>query len=268
VKTVGLQSITYGNLDELDDITPEMRDIDVIVHCAGRAHVLREKSVDPLRAFLKTNRDATLRLAQQASAAGVKRFVFISSIGVLGNQTYGQPFRADTPPAPHVPYAESKLQAEQGLASIAEQTGLEVVIIRPPLILGPNPIGNLGTLMTAIRKGLPLPFGLVTQNRRSLARVETVADLIAIAAIHPDAPGRVFLVADEPALSTKDIAVALAAIEDRCVRFLPVPGIVLITILNALGKGSLANQLLGDLELDITYTKSVLNCTPPVFIKS
>lgn len=118
--------------------------------------------------------------------------------------------------------------------------------------------------MSVIRRGLPLPLGLVTSNRRSLARVETVADLIAVAAIHPDAPGKVFLVADEPALSTKDIIVLLAATEERNARFLPVPVIVLKMILNALGKQQLSNQLMGDLELDITYTKSVLKWAPPV----
>lgn len=264
VKTGRLQSIGYGNLDDLYDITPELRGIDVVVHCAGLAHLLQGQLNDPRQAFLKTNRDATLRLAKQAVAAEVKRFIFISSIGVLGNQTYCQPFRFDTPPAPHAHYAESKLQAEQALVSIAEQTGLEVVIIRPPLILGSDPPGNLGTLMSAIRRGLPLPLGLVTSNRRSLAHAETVADLIATAAIHPDASGKVFLVADEPALSTRDIVVALAATEERNARLLPVPVIVLKMMLNALGKQQLANQLLGNLELDITYTKSVLQWTPPV----
>jgi nucleoside-diphosphate-sugar epimerase len=186
---LGHETRILGDLSTLPDLDAALTGVDVVVHCAARAHVLREETDDPLPLFMAANRDATLHLARQAAAAGVKRLVFLSSIGVNGNHTEGTAFRADDPPAPHAPYAVSKLEAEQGLMQIAQETGLEVVIIRPPLVIGPNPVGNLGTLSRMIGKGVPLPFAWATRNRRSLVMARTLADLIRVCLTHPNAPG-------------------------------------------------------------------------------
>ncbi|RZJ25879.1 MAG: NAD-dependent epimerase/dehydratase family protein, partial [Brevundimonas sp.] len=162
----GPGAVAVGELSADTDWSAALAGIDAVVHCAARAHVLNETSDNPLARFRAVNTEATVALAQQAAAAGVRRFVFISSIGVNGSETHGTPFRHDDPPQPHSPYAVSKHEAELALHAIAAETGLEVVVIRPPLITGPDPKGNLATLNKAIARGLPLPFGLVTTNRR------------------------------------------------------------------------------------------------------
>lgn len=252
-----------GDLSELPDLTAALDGIDCIVHCAARAHVLREETDDPLPLFRAANRDATLHLARQAAAAGVKRMIFLSSIGVNGNQTDGTPFRADDPPAPHAPYAISKLEAEIGLTQIAAETGLEVVVIRPPLIIGPAPVGNLRTLSRLIAKGLPMPFGAATRNRRSLVLASTLADLIRVCLSHPNAPGEPLLVADTPPLSTRRILEHLARETGQQLRLLPVPVGLLRMSLRALGRGTIDQQLFGDLEIDISQTTARLGWTPP-----
>jgi nucleoside-diphosphate-sugar epimerase len=258
----GAMPIAHGDLIEPLDRTALLHGIDVVVHCAARAHVLREVHNDPLRAFMAANCAATLALAHQAADAGVKRFIFISSIGVLGNQTFGQPFTASDAPAPNSPYAVSKLKAEEGLTAIARDTGLEVVILRPPLILGPDPVGNLGTLARFIGRGIPLPFGLATKNRRSLVSAHNVAGLIATCLTHPKAPGGVFLVADAAPLHTRGILEALAHLTNQRLRLLPVPVFILRAALRALGRSGMDAQLFSDLEVDISATTQQLGWSP------
>lgn len=235
---------------------------DCVVHCAARAHVLAEESADPLAAFRMANRDLTLQLAQTAATAGVRRFVFLSSIGVNGSETRGTPFRHDDPPAPHSAYAIAKWEAEQGLALIAEETGLEVVIIRAPLVLGREPKGNLGTLLGAMRRGAMLPLGLVRSNRRDLVSLDTLASLISVLIDHPAAPGGTFLVSDGITRSTRDIVEELGRIHGVKPRFLPVPAGLLGAGLRLIGRHSLASQLLGDLEVDIAHTTETLGWRP------
>lgn len=255
-------SIAVGDLSEATDWTAALAGVDVVVHCAARAHVLKETAVDPLALFRAVNTQATLALARQAAASGVRRFIFISSIGVNGAATHGRPFRPDDAPHPHSPYALSKWEAEQGLAVVAAETGMEVVVIRPPLILGADAKGNLATLNKVIARGLPLPFGLATKNRRDLVSLDTLCSLIDVVLDHPDAGGGIFLVSDGQAISTRTLLERMASDMGRSPVFLPVPPGVMTALLKRAGKSAMAAQLFGDLEVDITATRQTLNWTP------
>ena len=247
-----------GDLERAASLGALLEGVRAVVHCAARAHVLREEAANPLAAFRAVNRDATLALARAAAGAGVRRFVFFSSIGVLGGETNGRPFRADDPRAPHSDYAIAKAEAEEGLKAVAAETGLEIVILRPPLVLGRGAKGNLGLLVGAMRKGLPLPLGAVTGNRRDLVSLETLADLVATVIDHPAAAGATLLVADGRPLSTRAIVERLAALEGLRPRLVSLPPRLLGGLLRLLGRGALASQLLGDLELDIAATRDRL----------
>ncbi|MEP3428007.1 MAG: NAD-dependent epimerase/dehydratase family protein [Hyphomicrobiales bacterium] len=252
-----------GDLVSLPDLNATLERVDVVVHCAARAHVLREEVDDPLPLFMAVNRDATLHLAQQAAAAKVKRFIFLSSIGVNGNQTESTPFRADDVPAPHSPYAMSKLAAETELAKISAVTGMEIVILRPALIIGPRPVGNLAVLARMISKGVPLPFALASENRRSLVKAATLADLIRVCLTHPNAPGTPLLVADKTPMSTRGILEMLAVDTGQTLRLVPVPIPLLRFALRTIGYKKMDQQLFGNLEVDITATSARLNWAPP-----
>jgi nucleoside-diphosphate-sugar epimerase len=259
----GATPLALGDIRGSIDWGKALSGIDHVVHCAARAHVLNEEAVDPLAAFRAVNRDATIALARVAAAAGVRRFVFISSIGVNGNETEGEPFTAADTPRPHSDYAVAKWEAEKALSRIAQETDLEPVVIRPPLVIGPDAKGNLGTLTRAIRKGLPLPLGMVTRNRRDFVSLETLVDLIAVTLEHPAAPGDVLLVSDDAPLSTRSLVERLGALINVRPRFIPVPPALLRLPLTALGQRNLASQLIGDLELDIGATKARLGWAPP-----
>jgi nucleoside-diphosphate-sugar epimerase len=258
-----VESVVVGDLTAATDWSAALKGVDAVVHCAARAHVLRETATDPLTEFRAVNTEATLALARQAATAGARRFVFISSIGVNGAETTGRPFRHDDPPRPHSPYAVSKHEAEQGLRALAAETGLDVVIIRPPLIVGPDPKGNLGTLERVISKGLPLPFGLVTRNRRDLVSRDTLCDLIAVVIDHPAAARETFLVSDGEPVSTRTLLERMAAARGRSITLLPVPPALLALPLRLAGRGAMAAQLFGDLEVDIEHTRRTLGWTPP-----
>lgn len=260
----GPGAVAVGDLSADTDWSAALTGVDSVVHCAARAHVLNDTSDNPLTAFRAVNTEATVALAQQAVAAGVRRFIFISSIGVNGAETHGTPFRHDDTPHPHSPYAVSKHEAELALHAIAAETGLEVVVIRPPLITGPDPKGNLATLNKVIAKGLPLPFGLVTKNRRDLVSRETLCGLIETVIDHPAAAGQTFLVSDGAPISTRVLLEELAAAQGRAVTLLPVPPVFLSLPLKLLGKGAMASQLFGDLEVDIGHTHRTLDWSPPV----
>lgn len=253
-----------GDLSATTDWSEALAGVDAVVHCAARAHVLKETAADPLAQFRAVNTEATLALARQAAAGGVRRFIFISSIGVNGAATHGTPFRHDDPPHPHSPYALSKWEAEQDLAVIAAETGMETVILRPPLITGPEPKGNLASLKAVMARGLPLPFGLATKNRRDLVSLESLCGLIDVVIDHPTAAGRTFLASDGQAISTRTLLERMAADMDRSPVFLPVPPALLTSLLRLMGKGAMASQLFGDLEIDITHTRQTLDWTPGV----
>lgn len=259
----GVTRAETGALSATTDWHPHVADMDAVIHCAARAHVLRDDADDPMAAFRSVNRDATLALARAATQAGVRRIVFISTIGVNGGQTSGRPFRHNDTPAPHSPYAIAKHEAEVGLAAIARDTGLEVVTIRPPLILGKSPKGNLASLLGVMRRGLPLPLGAVTRNRRDLVSCDTLVSLIETCLDHPNAAGKVFLASDGVSRSTRAICAALARMNGVTARFIPIPPALLGLGLKALGKAEMAAQLLGDLEVDIRHTRDTLGWHPP-----
>ncbi len=253
---------TVGDLGPHTNWGETLSGVNQIVHCAARAHVLAEAGADTLAEFRRVNRDGTVALAEAAVAAGVTRFVFVSSIGVNGNATMGTPFRADDQPAPHSPYAVAKWEAEQALAQIAARSGLELVIVRPPLVIGKNAKGNVGTIARLLRRGMPLPFGGITRNRRDLVSLDVLVDLLVTCIDNPAAAGQTFLVSDGKTRSTADIVRAVAAAEGTAARLVPIPASLLSLGLGVLGKKAMREQLLGDLEVDIGPTRSRLDWEP------
>ncbi len=253
---------TVGDLGPQTNWGETLSGVNQIVHCAARAHVLAEPGTDPLAEFRRVNRDGTVALAEAAVAAGATRFVFVSSIGVNGNVTTGTPFRADDQPAPHSPYAIAKWEAEQALAQIAARSGLELVIVRPPLVIGKNAKGNIGTIARLLQRGLPLPFGGITRNRRDLVSLDVLVDLLVTCIDHPAAAGQTFLVSDGQTRPTADIVRAVATAEGAAARLVPVPASLLSLGLGALGKKAMREQLLGDLEVDIGATRLRLDWEP------
>ena len=245
------------------DWASALQGVDAVVHVAARAHVLREKrGEDALDAFRAVNRDATLVLARASAVAGVRRFVFVSSLGVLGGGTHGRAFSIEDTPAPHSPYALAKWEAEQGLAQIAAETDLEITIVRPPLVLGPGAKGNLGLIARLIARGIPLPFGAITHNRRDVVSRDVLVDLLTLCIAHPRAAGGTFLASDGVTRSTADIVRTVAAADGRTARLLPVPPALLGAALSLLGRNAMREHLLGDLEVDISATCLTLDWHP------
>ncbi len=259
--------VTAGRIGEIGPATdwrPLLAGMEAVVHLAARAHVLRDAAADPLALYRAVNRDGAVRLAEQAAAAGSRRMVFMSSIKVNGEATSpGRPFRPDDDPAPADSYGVAKAEAEAELAAIARRTGLELVVIRPPLVHGPCAKGNLASLMAAIARGLPLPLASV-DNRRSLVGVANLADLVRACLVHPDAAGKTFLVRDDPDLATPELIRRLAAAMGRPARLLPCPPALLKAAAAALGRGAMMRRLLGSLTVDDRLTRATLGWMPPV----
>jgi nucleoside-diphosphate-sugar epimerase len=256
-----------SGVDTKQDWLPALRGVQVVVHCAGRVHVLNERASDPLSQFRLINVDGTMQLARQAADAGVKRFVFLSSIKVNGEETTpGFPFRADQSPHPKDPYGVSKMEAEARLRSLAAETDLEVVIIRPPLVYGPGVQANFLAMMRWISLGIPLPLGRVTENRRSLVALDNLVDLISKCLDHSAAVDQTFLVSDGESMSTATLLRRMAYALGRPSRLMPVPLPILTAGTVLLGKREVARRLLGSLEVDIKSTQERLGWTPPISV--
>lgn len=256
-----------GDLTEDQDWSSALVGLDVIVHCAARVHVMSEAAADPLAAFREVNVAGTLNLARQAAAAGVRRFIFLSSIKVNGEWTeHRRPFTHNDRPAPADPYAVSKAEAEAGLQELARQTGMELVIIRPVLVYGPGVKGNFQRMMAWVERGGVLPLGAV-DNRRSLVALDNLVDLIVTCIDHPAAAGQIFLVSDGEDLSTPDMLRLLGQVLGRQVRLLPVPVSWLRIGAAWLGKRSEAKRLCGSLQVDIEHTCKTLDWKPPVSLE-
>jgi len=253
---------TNLNLSENPNWSSALSHVDCVIHCAARAHILKEKSQNPLEEFQKTNVTATLQLARQAVASGVKRFIFLSSIGVNGSKTLQNPFTAEDDVAPHSIYAHSKHEAELGLKEISKNTGLEVVIIRPPLVYGYNAPGNFGKLMQWLQKGIPLPLGGI-YNLKSFVYLENLVDLIVTCIHHPKAANQTFLVSDSEDISTTDLLKFVSKTVNKSSNLIPVPQFLLVLFLKILGKQKMAEQLFGSLQVDMSKTKNLLNWKPP-----
>ena len=252
-----------GGIDGATDWSAALDGVDTIIHLAARVHVMdRDGGKDAAR-FHSVNTEGTLNLARQAAAKGVRRLVFISTIKVNGEATDGRgPFKPGDPPDPQDAYAASKLAAEVGLRAVGGETGLETVIVRPPLVYGPGVKANFESLMKLVRRGVPLPFASV-RNARSLVYVGNLVDLAISAAAHPNAAGRTFLAADGEDLSTPDLIRAIATAQGRPARLFAVPPALLRAGAGLVGRRGLASRLLGTLRVDIADTRTALEWSPP-----
>lgn len=260
----GVESVVVGDIGPDTDWQKALAGVEAVIHTAARVHVMREQATDPLAAFRRVNVEGTLNLARQAADAGVRRFIFLSSIKVNGESTLPeQPFRADHAPKPLDAYGQSKWEAEQGLSAIARETGMEVVIIRPPLVYGPRVKGNFRSMLNAVQKGMPLPLGGL-KNRRSLVFVDNLADLIRECLTHPAAANGVFLVSDGEDVSTSTLLMNCASAMGRRARLFPLPDKLLFIVARLLGREAALSRLCGSLQVDIEPTCSRLHWTPPV----
>jgi nucleoside-diphosphate-sugar epimerase len=240
---------------------------DVVIHCAARVHVMADNAADPLTAFRAVNTVATLEFARAAALAGVKRFIFLSSIKVNGESTLaGQPFTANDLCAPTDPYALSKWEAEQGLRALARETGMEVVIIRPPLVYGPGVKANFRSLLTWIERGAVFPLGSV-DNRRSLVGLDNLVDLIITCIDHPGAANQTFLVSDNEDLSTPELISTISRAMGKSPRLFSFPVPVLRKAAEWVGRGSVASRLCYSLQVDIRHTMDTLGWRPPVSVE-
>jgi nucleoside-diphosphate-sugar epimerase len=220
-----------------------------------------------LAEYRRVNVDGTLALARAAAQAGVRRFVFVSSIKVNGERTPpGRAFRADDAPAPADAYGVSKWEAEQGLFALSRETGMEVVVIRPPLVYGPGAKGNFAALVRWVARGVPLPLGAVRHNRRSLVGLDNLVDLIVTCLDHPGAANEVFLAADGEDLSTADLLRRVGRAMGHPARLLPVPVWVLQAAAASLGKRAVAERLLGSLQVDGSKAGELLGWEPPCMV--
>ncbi|BDM24240.1 SDR family oxidoreductase [Pseudomonas sp. LRP2-20] len=260
----GVSSVTVGELDAATDWTVALAGVEVLVHTAARVHVMHETASDSLAAFRRVNVDGTLHLARQAAAAGVRRFVFISSIKVNGEASQpGRPLGADDVPAPSDAYGISKHEAEQGLFQLAAATGMEVVVVRPVLVYGPGVKANFHSMMRWVARGVPLPFGAI-DNRRSLVSLGNLVDLILACIDHPQAAGQVFIASDGDDVSLPRLLQAIGRELGRPARLLPVPPRLLQLAAGLLGRRDLAQRLLGSLQVDITKNRQLLGWVPPL----
>ncbi len=263
----GVEAIAVGSLSSVTDWTVALRSVDQVVHLAARVHVMNDKSTNPLAEFRQVNVEGTANLARQAAAAGVRRFVYLSSIKVNGEFTQeGHPFTADDAPAPEDPYGVSKHEAEQALRQIAADSGIEVVIIRPPLVYGPGVKANFESMMRWLARGVPLPLAAVTQNRRSLVALDNLVDLIRTCLSHPAAANQTFLVSDGEDLSTADLLRRMGAALGHPARLLYLPPSLLKLGAQAVNKPGIYQRLCGSLQLDIAKTRQLLGWTPPVSV--
>jgi UDP-glucose 4-epimerase len=261
----GVPARLVTDLGPTTDWTAALAGCDAVVHCAARVHVMSEQAVDPLAAYRTTNVEGTVALAKQAAAAGVRRFVFISSIKVNGEATVpGLPYRATDRPAPTDPYGISKLEAEEALQAFATTGAIELVIIRPPLVYGPGVKANFLSMARWIARGVPLPFGGVNANRRSFVALENLVDLILTCLQHPSAVDQVFLVSDGEDLSTAELLRRTAIALDVPSRLIPVPAALLALGARAIARQELWHRLGGTLQVDATPTRERLGWTPPI----
>ena len=261
------EAVLVSGLDGAADWSQALKGVDVVIHAAARAHIMREEALDPLAEYRRVNVEGTLNLARQAATAGVRRFVFISSIKVNGEATApGRPFKADDAPAPEDAYGLSKAEAEAQLKQVAQETGMEVTIIRPPLIYGPGVKGNFASLVRWVHRGLPLPLGGVTHNRRSLVGLDNLVDLILVCADHPKAANQTFLISDGEDLSTTELLRRIGKALRRPARLLWLPAGAISLMAGLLGKKVISQRLLGSLQVDINKTCEMLDWKPSVAV--
>ncbi len=258
----GMEKTVVGPMDGNTDWSDALRGIDCVIHLAARVHVMHEKSSDPLTEFRKVNVEGTVRLAEAAAAAGVKRLVYVSSIKVNGEATFERPFSESDAPNPPDPYGVSKWEAEMALQKISAETGLEIVIVRPPLVYGPGVGGNFARMLGWIEKGIPLPLGSV-RNRRSMIYVENLADALIHCATRPEAANETFLVSDAKPVSTPELVRILSEKMGVKPAIFPLPLALLAMLGKLAGKSAEVERLTGSLEIDSSRIRKMLGWNPP-----
>lgn len=255
--------VVVGTIDGETDWTEALCGVGVVIHLAARVHVMHDESKNPLEEFRRVNVAGTEHLARSAAASGVKRLVYVSSIKVNGEATSGNDkFTEVDVPSPQDPYGVSKWEAELVLQRVAKETGLEVVIVRPPLVYGAGVKGNFAQMLKVLAKGIPLPLASV-QNRRSLVYVGNLVDALILCATHPAAAGQTYLVSDGQDISTPDLLRRLAIAMGHPVRLLPCPLSLLKLAGRLTGKSDQVERLLGSLQVDSGKIRSELSWVPP-----
>ena len=249
-------------ISSLENFSDCLNDVEVVIHTAARVHQMNDLAKDPLTEFMETNCSGTLNLARQAAQAGVKRFIFLSSIKVNGEQSHpDKPFRFDDLRKPRDPYGISKARAEEGLLKIAAETKLEVTIIRPPLVYGPDVKANFAALLRLASKNLPLPLGSV-YNKRSFVALDNLISLIVTCIDHPKAVNQIFLVSDDDDVSTAKLFTIMVEAFGKEARLFSISPFLLRGIARLVGKEDIIDRLCGDLRLDIEHTKNTVNWAP------
>ncbi len=255
--------IPIGNISSRTSWSDALLDCNIVIHAAARVHIFDEQTLDPLSDFREINVEGTLNLARQAMLAGVRRFIYLSSVKVNGEYTQpGRPFSPDTEAMPEDPYAISKYEAEQGLLRLAEKSTMEVVIIRPPLVYGPGVKGNFLRMMQYLEKGIPLPFGALKNNKRSFISIGNLVNLITLCITHPQAANQIFLVSDDSDLSTTDLLRKIRTFLGNRSPLVPVPYWLLNSAAILLKKESELKRLHGSLQVDISKSLKLLNWKP------
>ena len=255
-----ISNINFDLNDNLNNMN--LGQVEIIIHCAGRAHVMHETAVSPLEAYRQTNVQGTLNLAHKAVKSGVKRFIYLSSIKVNGEQTTTQAFKPNDVVKTDDPYGLSKYEAEQALLELSNNTGLEVVIIRPVLIYGPNVKANFKSMVNLAGKKLPLPIGCLN-NKRSMVSVYNLADLIHTCMTHPNANREVFLASDQDDISVKQLFEKLADYQNNKLLMIPVPKSLIGFFASLVGKKSVASRLCSELVVDTTKNTELLEWKAP-----
>lgn len=251
----------------LNEITSALQGVEVVIHTAARVHMMQDESTNPLSEFRKVNTFATLSLAKQAAKSGVKRFIFLSSIKVNGEMTKpAHPFTPDDLFVPDDPYGLSKYEAEKGLLALAEETGMEVVIIRPPLVYGPRVRANFASMIKWMNKSVPLPLGTI-HNKRSLVALDNLVDFISLCADRkksPKAANQVFLISDGEDVSTTQLLRKVAQALNKKAWLIPVPVGLMTFVAKLIGKGEVANRLFGSLQVDSSKARELLGWKPVI----
>jgi UDP-glucose 4-epimerase len=250
-----------GDIGHETDWTESLDGVQSVIHLAARVHIMEETSDNPLEAFRQVNTLGTVRLARAAAQAGVMRLVYVSTIKVNGESTSGRPFREDDRPQPSDPYAVSKWEAEQRLRHISAESGIETVVVRPPLVYGPGVGGNFLAMLKWLDRGLPLPLASVA-NQRSLVGLQNLASLLAVCAVHPRAAGETFLASDGEDVSTPELLRRAARALGNRARLVPFPVALLRGASRLLARGSACERLCGSLTVDSSKARQVLGWRP------
>jgi nucleoside-diphosphate-sugar epimerase len=255
-----------GAIDGGTEWSAALRGVDVVVHCAARVHVMQEGSTDPAAAYRKVNVEGTRRLAQQAALVGIRRLVFLSSVKAVGERSFpGRPLLVSDEPRPEDAYGASKRDAEIVLAGVAASTGLETVIVRPPLVYGPGVKGNFLRLLGLVARRVPLPFGAIL-NTRSMVSIGNLTDLLCMCVESPGASGGTFFASDGEDVSTAALVRRIGLVMGRPARLLPIPEAVLKTLGQWTGRSGEIDRLIGTLQVDISPTREALGWAPPVTV--